>query len=336
MFEAKNSAAPMVSIGTPVYNGAKYLRKALDSLLEQTFTDFELIISDNASTDDTQAICEEYARRDSRIRYVRQSMNIGAAENFRFVQQQAKGEFFMWAAHDDLWDRRHIELLLEKHKSGHFQLVASRPEFMELVSGKKFNFREIESGIFSEDTQKNYENFLRLHHYDYAKATLIYGLFRRLGMPLFPQLSAEHENDFAAVGFDVLFLCSVIISKPVAYVEQTTWIRGERFYREPKFNPNNSRFFYVKKIFYRTINTRRSHAIKTLISEIQDIYSSRFPLNSEFNKILSAYENQVVDLLLIDKSIVVKKMEKSFTGRSLVRLYRKIFSSDNPYIKSSG
>jgi len=69
----------------PVYNGEKYIREALDSLLAQTFTDFELIISDNASTDGTQVICEEYAARDPRIRYVRQRENRGAVANFRFV-----------------------------------------------------------------------------------------------------------------------------------------------------------------------------------------------------------------------------------------------------------
>lgn len=100
---------PKISIGMPVYNGVKYIREALDSLLAQTFTDFELIISDNASTDATQSICEEYARRDPRIRYVRQAENKGALANFQFVLDQSRGEFFMWAAADDLWDRRWIE-----------------------------------------------------------------------------------------------------------------------------------------------------------------------------------------------------------------------------------
>lgn len=98
-----------ITIGMPVYNGSQYIREALDSLLTQTFTDFELIISDNASTDTTQSICEEYARRDPRIRYLRQTENKGALANFQFVLEQAQGEFFMWAAADDLWDKRWIE-----------------------------------------------------------------------------------------------------------------------------------------------------------------------------------------------------------------------------------
>ena len=95
--------APRVSIGLPVYNGERYLAVALDALQAQTFTDFELIISDNASTDGTPAICSQYAAGDERIRYSRNSTNIGGAPNFRRVFHLARGEYFMWAMHDDLY-----------------------------------------------------------------------------------------------------------------------------------------------------------------------------------------------------------------------------------------
>ncbi len=92
---------PRVSIGLPVYNGADYLDVALDSLLAQTFTDFEIIISDNASTDGTEAICRRYAAQDSRIRYHRNPANLGAARNYNQTLSLARGEYFKWAAHDD-------------------------------------------------------------------------------------------------------------------------------------------------------------------------------------------------------------------------------------------
>ena len=92
----------MVSVGLPVFNGADYIREALDALLSQTYTDFELIISDNASTDDTVKICKEYAAREKRIRFVRQKKNLGALGNFDFVLKEARGTFFTWAAADDL------------------------------------------------------------------------------------------------------------------------------------------------------------------------------------------------------------------------------------------
>lgn len=106
---------PRVSIGLPVYNGENYLALAIDSLLAQTFQDFELIISDNASTDGTEAICRDYANRDSRIRYVREEENRGAAWNFNHLVDLARGEYFTWAAHDDLcapnWLQRCVEIL---------------------------------------------------------------------------------------------------------------------------------------------------------------------------------------------------------------------------------
>lgn len=98
-----------VSIGMPVYNGARYLSAALDSLLKQTFSDFELIISDNASTDTTARICREYAARDRRIRYFRNDRNIGAAPNMNRVLELSAGEYFKWAAHDDLHAPGYLE-----------------------------------------------------------------------------------------------------------------------------------------------------------------------------------------------------------------------------------
>lgn len=92
---------PKVSIGLPVYNGERYLREAIDSILAQTFRDFELILCDNASTDATAAICREYTIRDTRARYHRNERNVGASRNFSLCVELASGEYFKWAAHDD-------------------------------------------------------------------------------------------------------------------------------------------------------------------------------------------------------------------------------------------
>jgi glycosyltransferase involved in cell wall biosynthesis len=94
--------APTLSIGLPVFNGANYLAEALEGILGQTFTDFELIVSDNASTDETQTICEKYAARDSRLRYHRSTKNMGAAWNHNQVFKLARGRYFRWSSHDDV------------------------------------------------------------------------------------------------------------------------------------------------------------------------------------------------------------------------------------------
>lgn len=97
-----SDSPPKVSIGLPVYNGENFTQEAVESLLAQTHADFELIISDNASTDRTEAICRELMRRDSRIQYFRNEVNLGASRNYIRVFELARGQFFKWAAHDDI------------------------------------------------------------------------------------------------------------------------------------------------------------------------------------------------------------------------------------------
>lgn len=113
MRQARGTSPPLVTIGLPVYNGEEYLEEALDGLLAQTFTDFELIISDNASTDRSPEICAEYAARDPRIRCVRQPVNVGAGPNHNLLVPLARGRFFKWAAHDDLYAPQLLERCVE-------------------------------------------------------------------------------------------------------------------------------------------------------------------------------------------------------------------------------
>ena len=98
-------AVPRLTIGLPVYNGENYLAQSIEALLGQTYEDFELIISDNASTDGTAEICRRYEKQDPRVRYHRQLRNVGLAPNHNFVVEQAIGELFKWASNDDLYAR---------------------------------------------------------------------------------------------------------------------------------------------------------------------------------------------------------------------------------------
>ena len=97
------SGMPRLTIGLPVYNGENYLAESIEALLGQSYGDFELIISDNASVDATAEICTRYQASDRRIKYFRHPSNIGAAPNHNFLVHQASGEFFKWASHDDLY-----------------------------------------------------------------------------------------------------------------------------------------------------------------------------------------------------------------------------------------
>lgn len=106
---------PRLSIGLPVFNGDVFLEETIDSLLSQSFEDFELVIADDLSTDRTEGICRAYAKADPRVRYARNEENVGASENFNRVFRLSSGEYFKWAAQDDLHDpefvRRCVKVL---------------------------------------------------------------------------------------------------------------------------------------------------------------------------------------------------------------------------------
>ena len=105
--------APKLSIGLPVYNGERLLPEAIEALLGQSYKDFELIISDNASTDGTAKICRDYEAQDSRVRYIRQPRNVGIIANHNGLVGVARGEFFKWASHDDLYAGDYLQRCVE-------------------------------------------------------------------------------------------------------------------------------------------------------------------------------------------------------------------------------
>lgn len=180
-----------VSIGMPVYNGELFLKKTLDSLLSQTFRNFELIISDNASTDGTEKICKEYEKKDHRISYFRQPYSMGALPNFRFVLDKARNEFFMWNAADDLRDKKFIEKMMgildaDKKNVG----CMSKAEFYNLGNQhthKESNNNSINKFLFKMryllkpgdlySLEGTYEKKVRLF-LNKSKTWLFYGLFR--------------------------------------------------------------------------------------------------------------------------------------------------------------
>ncbi len=126
------SAKPRVSIGLPVFNGERFLLEAIESIQSQTLQDFELLISDNASTDATWEICRQCAENDSRIRLHRNEINLGAIRNFEMVLSMAQADYFMWDAHDDLLTPSYVERcwnFLESHPD--FVLCCARTTIID-------------------------------------------------------------------------------------------------------------------------------------------------------------------------------------------------------------
>lgn len=214
-----NPAVPIASIGMPAYNAAKYIREALDALLNQTFTDFELIISDNASTDATGAICQEYAKKDRRIRYIRQPENLGPMANFQYVLSKAQGKYFMWAACDDRWApsflERTVAVLEGDDGCG---LAFSNVIERDLESGKE-RLHQISP---SNHKSATYNFITRTAH---MCPSLIYGLFRVntiKGMEL-------GTFDFA----EVHFVADLALRTRIRVLDDYLYIAGTKGVREP-------------------------------------------------------------------------------------------------------
>ncbi len=123
----ENTFLPLVSVGIPTFNRSSSLKKAVESVLHQTYPNIQLIISDNASTDDTQSVCENFSGTNERIIYIRQKANLGATNNFVEVLKSATGEYYMWLADDDWIDKSYISECVS--------ILIDNPEY-SLVSGK--------------------------------------------------------------------------------------------------------------------------------------------------------------------------------------------------------
>jgi glycosyltransferase involved in cell wall biosynthesis len=164
-------ALPKITVGMPVYNGEDTLRPVLDSLLAQSFSDFELVISDNASMDDTANICQEYAAKDSRIRYVRQEKNLGGIGNFKFVFDEAQCEYFMWAASDDIRSPDFIEL--------NYTFLSENPDYVASTSPNGFeNWPSERELVRFALVGHVFDRYITFFKYSYLSHGIFYSLFR--------------------------------------------------------------------------------------------------------------------------------------------------------------
>jgi len=165
---------PLVSIGMPVYNGEQFIRESLDSLLAQDYDNFELIISDNASTDRTQEICKEYLAKDSRIQYYCNLTNLGAVKNFNRVFELSHGKYFMWASDHDLWHPTFLSRCISILEDDALVVLAySRTESIDSEGNSLYLYKD----------QINTRGMPPLNRYKYllnnlSKCNMIYGLIR--------------------------------------------------------------------------------------------------------------------------------------------------------------
>ena len=166
---------PLVSIGVPVYNGERFLARTLGSLLSQTYAQLEIIISDNASTDGTAAICREFAARDARVRYVRNPTNIGARSNFLKTLALASGKYFTWTAADDVRPVGAIDACVRVLETSPAAVMAHGPLELELPAQSSSSRVENRIDMAGSRASDRVRAFTR----DVEHVGLMFGLHRR-------------------------------------------------------------------------------------------------------------------------------------------------------------
>jgi glycosyltransferase involved in cell wall biosynthesis len=187
----KKMDLPLITVGIPVFNGEKFLKKRLDSVLNQTYKNFEVIISDNASTDDTSKLCNEIIKKEKNIQYYLQKENIGYVNNFNFLIKKTNGKYFTFAAVDDVWEpnflEKNVNILQTNDKIvgsigtvkyfGNAQTQSETSRFTQILKKiiRKQDINILEQHVMSISGKydKKIDKYLRFN-----QGSFVYGLFR--------------------------------------------------------------------------------------------------------------------------------------------------------------
>jgi glycosyltransferase involved in cell wall biosynthesis len=273
--------SPLVSIGMPVYNGEKYLRGAIESLLSQSYTNLELIISDDASTDHTPDICKEYASKDNRVRYYREDKNRGITWNFSRVLELSKGKYFMWAAQDDLREKDFIEkCLLVLEGDPEISLCASRVIYIS-PDGSEAGRKEIALSTKGMGVAQRIKSFLKGRGND----PVFYGLIRRSALE-----GMSLEN---LMGQDYLFVFRLLLKGHIETVP---------FYLFKKRTGGGSRSITQMARTYGVTskNILKWHRAFLFKSFLALIRKEKIPFNAKFRLHAALFRLYVRDYMYFD------------------------------------
>lgn len=242
---------PVISVCVPTFNAAKYLRECLDSILAQTFTDFELLIVDNHSSDETLSIVKEYAERDSRIRVIINEHNIGAVPNFNRCLELAQGEWIKYVFADDFIEPDCLDQML----------AASKPESAIICCRRDFLF---EPGT-NEQTKKFYLKFLsdwsidslfpdstEISASDFCKVIIDYFWFNIVGEPTAVMVDRNTFYRFGTFNTHIIGICDLelwvrtAIHTGLTYIPQT--LATSRVHGESLTNTNKTNLNYRRSL----------------------------------------------------------------------------------------
>jgi glycosyltransferase involved in cell wall biosynthesis len=199
---------PLVSIGVPVYNREQSVRLALDSLLAQTYEHLEIVVCDNASTDGTGEVCQEYAARDPRVRYERNKQNIGCIPNFNRVLELATGDFFTWTASDDVRPPTAIQKCVEALERNPEAVMAHGPVLLAIDGQTELVPVSNTMDLTSRNASQRVRTFTR----KMQQNAILYGLHRR------ETLCRLRSAVGSCYGQDYLFALKQSFAGPVEWV----------------------------------------------------------------------------------------------------------------------
>lgn len=314
----ENNPPPVLTMGLLVYNEEKNVAEAIESLLAQTYTNFVLLISDNASTDRTQEICQAYAKKDKRIVYVRQPKNMGALFNFKYVAEQAKTPFFMWCSGNDKWLPTFVEKLMPAFKDE--GVILSYPE------GAMINLDGTVSGAYEDDNTtthindpaKRYLYFLR--RFRARISNMLYGIWR-------VEALKKCSIDIPVVAQDLIILYEASFEGKFKMHKEVLFLMK----KPVRIKNSQKRMFQVFTDLTAKDFTGKKSAFSIKMSLIKAIlavpFYKKYPLNMPTRIWLSFNALAIVVLtFFIEPTInaVFKKMVPQNFYFSLKSLYKKI------------
>jgi glycosyltransferase involved in cell wall biosynthesis len=216
-----------ITVGMPVYNGEENLEKAIVSILSQTFTHFELIIGDDYSTDTSRKIYEKFAKKDKRIKIFRHKNNIGPIANFNFVLQKAKGNYFIWAAQDDIRDKHAFKKLIS--------LFHRFPEAVLAVSHYQNLYKEKKYTVFPKEEINNNQTILEslIRFLKSGNLSFFYGMHRtenlqKAGGYFIDSRPFFKSSDFITI-FKVLLHGKFVYTPEILFYKRDTGLFTEQY-----------------------------------------------------------------------------------------------------------
>lgn len=244
---------PKVSIGMPIYNSEKYLAEAIESILQQTYVDFELIISDNCSNDSTEAICSKYAS-DSRVKYYRQKSQVCVEDNFKFVFEKSIGKNFMWASDDDLWSSDWIKNLM--HTTNEGCLSFGVVQYIDSTGGVlKSTANHIKFNFINNLSIVRRVKFV-FYPWFSGKMILMWGMFPRVELEKVTSNISKSDRKF---GIDVVWVYRALKTVKIVHVSEAIFYKRVHYdsdnaltNEEPQFNLLERSFFQRMKNFSNT------------------------------------------------------------------------------------